>query len=150
MELKDIAAIAGKSGLYRILKPTKSGVIVEAMAGKPVKMVVSTQQRVSILQEISVYTTGEEESIPLADIFYACKEKYGEKIDIDTKDNEALFDFLGGVLNDYDKDRVYASDIKKMVNWFNLLAEKAPEVLVPKVEEESDETKDADKKEETE
>ncbi|MBX2842517.1 MAG: DUF5606 domain-containing protein [Flammeovirgaceae bacterium] len=135
MTLKDIAAIAGKPGLYKILKPTRNGMIVEAMVGKPNKFVVGTNHRVSVLKEISIYTTGEEESVPLFDVFSTIKEKHGDQLEIDSKSSESLFGFMEEILPDYDKERVYNSDIKKLISWFNLLCKEAPEVFEKQEEE---------------
>ena len=69
MEWKDIAVVSGKPGMYRVFKPTRSGMILEALAKKKTKLVINSSYRVSILQEISLYTTGEEESVAIAEIF---------------------------------------------------------------------------------
>lgn len=144
MTLKDIVAIAGKPGLYKILKLTRNGMIVEAMEGKPVKFVVNASHRISVLKEISIYTHTQEESIPLGEVFKAIKEKQGDqKIDINLKDQNALLNFLEAIVPEYDREKVYASDVKKLVSWFNTLTDKAPEVLVEEITtQEEAETKD--------
>ncbi|UZR95746.1 DUF5606 family protein [Chondrinema litorale] len=149
MTLKDIVAIAGKPGLYKILKLTRNGMIVEAMEGKPVKFVVNASHRISVLKEISIYTHTQEESIPLGEVFNTIKEKQGEStIDVDIKDQGALLRFLEGVVPDYDRDKVYASDVKKLVSWYNTLLEKAPEVFEEEKASEED-TEKEDKPTET-
>ncbi|MBB3700591.1 DUF5606 domain-containing protein [Flammeovirga yaeyamensis] len=137
MNLKDIAAIAGKPGLYKVLKPSRTGVIVETLEAKPKKTIVSASQRISILKEISMYVTGQaEESVPLEEVFASVKEKFGtEKLDVDTKSEESLEDFIFAVLPNWDSDRIYTSDIKKLVTWYNKLVEFYPESLEDKKED---------------
>ena len=127
MELKEIAAVAGKSGLFRVLKPTRSGMIVETLDAKQKKSVMNSTHRVSILQEISIYTNDASESVELGEVLRNIKEKHDGKVVEFKKDDDSLADFLAGVLPNYDKDRVYTSDIKKLVTWYNILIEFAPE-----------------------
>ncbi len=143
MELKDIAVIAGKPGLYRIVKPARSGVLVEPLGGgrKASKMMINTSYRVSILQEVAIYTTTVEESVPLAEVLYNTHEKYEGTIEVNTKDDEALREFMESVLPEYDLERVYPSDIKKFVNWYKLLTQHAPELLVRPEEKPEEEEK---------
>lgn len=128
--LKEVANISGKSGLYRIIKPGRSGVIVEAMDDSKKREMVSANARVSVLKDISIYQQGVNDSTPLGDIFVAMREKYGEQVDLDTKtaDNEVLYATLGEVMPDFDRERVHASDVKKLINWYNLLSLKMPEL----------------------
>ncbi|PWJ43908.1 DUF5606 family protein [Sediminitomix flava] len=141
MNLKDVAAIAGKPGIFKILKPTRNGVIVETIAEKKMKSVVNATQRISVLKEISVYVEGEaEESVPLEDVFGLMKKACeGAKADVNTSDADELADFLASILPAYDRDRVYTSDIKKLVNWYNLLVTYYPEALEAAEEEEDSE-----------
>ena len=76
MNLKDVAAIAGKSGLYKVIKPTRTGVILESIDEQKIKIIANSNTRVSILKEISMYTTGAEASKALEDIFAAVFKKY--------------------------------------------------------------------------
>lgn len=149
MNLKDVAAISGKPGLYKILKPTKTGVILETIAKDKKKTVINASQRISVLKEISIYVEGEaEESVALENVFASIKEKHGDKVDVKVSDVEALISFLESVLPNYDKARVYNSDIKKVVNWYNTLAEFYPESLV--VKEEGNAEESAESQESTE
>ena len=130
MELKDIATIAGKPGLYKILKPTKTGFIVEAINEKRNKLVVSAHQRISILKEISIYVTSAEDSVAIEDVFLKIKDKHnGENVDVKVSDTDALRNFMESILEDYDKERVYPSDIKKIVNWYNTLISYFPDLF---------------------
>lgn len=119
MDLKDILAISGKQGLYKNIGQSKNGVIVESLIdGK--RFPAFAHERISSLAEISVFTL--EEDIPLEDVFKKIFEKYEGKEAIDPKSGgEKLKAFMKEVLPDYDEDRVYVSDIKKMLAWYNLL-----------------------------
>jgi hypothetical protein len=121
MDLKDFLAIAGKPGLFKNIGSSKNGVIVESIPdGK--KITAFTHERISSLAEISVFTTGED--IPLVDVFKKIHDAYEGKTAIDPNAGpKELAAFMEKVLPDYDPDRVYNSDIKKIVRWYNLLAE---------------------------
>ncbi len=138
MKLKEVAVISGKPGLYQILKPTRNGVIIEAIGGGRSKIMADASHRISILKEISIYTTTEEGSVPLQDVFHKMYEKYALKMDIKTSDNDALKGLLNDILPEWDKDRVYTSDIKKLVMWYGILAEYAPELIDPAQKEEEE------------
>jgi hypothetical protein len=129
MDLKEIAAISGKSGLYRVLKPTRAGVILESLDEQRTRSVAGPQSRVSLLKEISIYTTDAEGSVPLEEVLRKIYAKYGDQpLPVDNKaDADALGDFVGEVLPEYDRDRVYPSDMKKLVLWYTLLVNHLPE-----------------------
>lgn len=130
MELREIASIAGKGGLYRIVKPTRSGVIVESIDGKQQRLVVSASQRVSVLKEISIYTTTTEGTEPLQQVLQAIHREFGDDPGVDSNSSpEELRAFLQHILPDFDRERVYVSDIKKLVGWYKILLEHAPETL---------------------
>jgi Domain of unknown function (DUF5606) len=134
MTLKDVVAIAGKPGLYKVLKPTRTGMIVEAFGDKASKLVINASHKVSVLKEISIYVQGSEDSIPLIQALLSINTKYPEAISIDTKDAGALTRFMEDVVPEYDREKVYTSDMKKLVNWYNLLIQHCPEVLVAEEE----------------
>ena len=130
MNLKEVAAISGKSGLYKVIKPTRTGVILESIDEQKLKIIANSNTRVSILKEISMYTTGSEASKALDDIFILVFKKHGLTIPVTSKDDGAsLGSFLEGVLHDYDKEKVYLSDIKKLVTWYTILAQNFPEMF---------------------
>lgn len=145
MEWKDIAVVSGKPGMYRVFKPTRSGMILEAIAKRKTKLVINSSYRVSIMQEISLYTTDGEGSVPISEIFYRINDKFALKLDI-SKETTALTAFMSDILPNYDPKKVYVSDMKKVVSWYRILAEFLPEMLVRKVVEE--ETKEEQSKEE--
>jgi len=143
MTLKEIASVSGKGGLYHILKPTRTGVIVESLDEQQKKMVVGSNQRVSVLQEVSIYTTDAEGSVPLGEVFQKIHQEFGEDPGVDTSDQEELKAFMKHILPEYDEERVYPSDMKKLVNWYNILLAQATEVLTP--EDEAATTEDTEK-----
>jgi hypothetical protein len=136
MNLKDIASISGKPGLFKVVKPTRTGVILETIDEQKSRVVANANNRVSLLQEISIYTTGNDASIPLEKVFSLIYEKYKKNLKVDAKaDPSVLKSFLGEIVPDYDTERVYNSDIKKLVAWYQLLASHLPEVFTAAAEE---------------
>jgi len=130
MEFSEIASISGKSGLYKILKPGKSAVVLEAMDATKTKIVAGASHRVSVLNEISIYTTTKEGTVPLADVLRKINEQFGSDLGIDGEsDPRELRAFLKSVLPEFDEQRVYVSDIKKLVKWYGILLTEAPEIL---------------------
>lgn len=120
MGLDKILAIAGKPGLYKMITQTRSGFIAESLIdGK--RLSVAIHHNVSILSEIAIYTLTEEK--PLIDVFALINEKEdGKETTISHKDSKGdLEEYFFSVLPDYDEDRVYPSDIKKIIQWYNLL-----------------------------
>ncbi|MBC7390969.1 MAG: DUF5606 domain-containing protein [Opitutaceae bacterium] len=121
MELKEVAVVSGKPGLYKIIKPAVNGVILEAMDGSKARLIVGTSTKVSVLGEISVYTESGD-NIPLIDVFRIIFAKYGKKLELDPKQSDlALRSFFTELVPEHDKQRVYNSDIKKIITWFNIL-----------------------------
>lgn len=130
MQLSEIAAISGKGGLYRIMKPGKSTVVLEALDETKAKMVAGIKHRVSVLHEISIYTTSKEGTESLQEVLKKIHEKHGATLAVDPDGDPAkLREFLKSVLPDYDEQRVYTSDIKKLVKWYSIIAKFAPEIL---------------------
>jgi len=139
MDLKDIAAVSGKGGLFKVLKPTRTGVILEALDATKAKLIANANARVSLLKEISVYTTGKESSLPLENVFKNIYEKYGKNLKVDPKSTDTdLRTFLETVVPDYDSEKVYHSDIRKIVNWYSILLEHFPGIFEQKAEQEKE------------
>jgi len=122
MDLSKILAISGKPGLFNSVAQTKTGVVVESLIdGK--RFPAFAHERISSLAEISVFTV--DDDLPLEDVFKKIFEKYDGKKTIDHKaSGDELKAFMLEILPDYDQDRVYTSDIKKIAMWYNLLVEK--------------------------
>ncbi len=120
MSLEKIIAIAGKPGLFKLITQTRAGFVAESLIDNK-RLSVNVQQNVSVLSEIAIYTLTEE--VPLKQVFLKIKEKEnGQQTSVSAKDSkDALEEFFFNVLPDYDEDRVYVSDIKKVIQWYNLL-----------------------------
>jgi hypothetical protein len=120
MSLDKILSIAGKPGLFQIVTQTRTGAVVESLVDKK-RITVGAHSNISILSEIAIYTLTEE--VPLRKVLKKVKEKEsGKQTSISHKDGkDTLEEFFFDVLPDYDEDRVYPSDIKKVVQWYNLL-----------------------------
>lgn len=120
MSLEKTIAIAGKPGLYKLVAQTRAGFVAESLIDKK-RLSVSLQQNVSVLSEIAIYTLTEE--VPLKEVFLKIKEKEnGAQTSVSAKESkDKLEEYFFNVLPDYDEDRVYLSDIKKVIQWYNLL-----------------------------
>ena len=146
MDLKEIASVSGKGGLFRIVKPTRSGVILETLDDKAARMVATASHRISVLKEISIYTTDAEGSTPLEEVFYTIHKEFGDDPGIDSSSSpEELKAFLQHILPNYDRERVYVSDIKKLVGWYKILLKYAPDALTESTEKEASSKEDAAK-----
>lgn len=119
MQLEKIISISGKPGLFTLVSQLKSGFIVEDIStGK--KASISNSSQVSLLDNIAIYTFDKE--VPLFEVMKNIAEKYDYKEAIAHKSSEAeLRNFMSEVLPNYDLERVYGSDIKKLVQWYNIL-----------------------------
>lgn len=118
--LKKILSISGKSGLYKLVSYGKNMIIVEGLAdGKRVP--AYSHDKIISLGDIAIYTYDEE--VPLSDVMQIISDKNEGKV-IDIKqyaDKKALFAFFEEILLDFDQERVYPNDIKKVITWYNLL-----------------------------
>jgi len=122
-DLKEIAAISGMPGLYRLVKPTRAGVIVEALDERATRSVASARNKVSLLHEISIYTQDYDQTVPLTEVFDRIYQKHGTSLALTNKsDDRDLTAFMGEVIPDYDRERVYMSDIKKLVQWYHIVS----------------------------
>jgi len=122
MDLSKVMAISGKSGLFKIISQSRGSIIVESLTdGK--KLPIFATHRSSVLEDISMFTYTED--IPLKKVLWSIFQKEdGGKVSIDLKaDGNTLKNYFESVLPDYDQDRVYASDIKKVLAWYNQLVE---------------------------
>ncbi|MFI1770815.1 DUF5606 family protein [Thalassobellus citreus] len=120
MSLDKILAIGGKPGLYKLVTQTRGGFVAESLIDKK-RISISVRQNVSVLSEIAIYTLTEE--VPLKQVLETIKEKEnGQPTSVKPKDGkDKLEEYFFGILPEYDEDRVYASDIKKVIQWYNLL-----------------------------
>lgn len=145
MNLEKILAVSGKPGLYALKVQTRTGFVAESLTdGK--KITVSLKSNVSLLSEISIYTQDGEK--PLTEVMQriAAKENKGQAIS-HKEDNATLAAYFKEVLSDYDEERVYPSDIKKVLNWYNTLQAKGLVTdLAPAAAEEKEEAPVAEEK----
>lgn len=143
MSLDKILSISGKPGLYQIVTQTRTGAVVESLIDKK-RITVGAHSNISILSEIAIYTLTEE--VPLREVLKSIKEKEnGEQTSISHKDSKIkLEEFFFEVLPEYDEDRVYASDIKKVIQWYNILQKND---LLDSLEAEEETSKTSDEEE---
>lgn len=135
MSLEKILSISGKPGLYKLKTQTRNGFLAESLVdGK--KISVGARDNVSLLSEIAIYTLTEE--LPLREVFKKISEKEAGGQTINHKvPRVELEEFFFEVLPDYDEDRVYPSDIKKVVQWYNLLQKNGVTDFSEQTEEET-------------
>lgn len=118
--LKKILSVSGKPGLYKLVSTSKTITLVESLIdGK--RFPIYSHEKIVSLGEIAIYTS--EDEVPLKDVFVKIKENEdGGKISDDKRSsNKELFSYFETVLPTYDREKVYASDIKKIATWYNLL-----------------------------
>jgi hypothetical protein len=120
MEYREIVAVTGLGGLYQLLATKSDGAIVRNLSDKSTKFISARLHNVTPLESIEVYTTGE--NVRLHQVFQQMKEKEGSIAIIDPKaDNNAVKNYFKSVFPTFDEERVYVSDMKKMVKWYELL-----------------------------
>jgi hypothetical protein len=119
MEFNKIIAVTGKPGLFEVISQTKTGIVVESFTDKK-RFPISSTQNVSLLENIAIFTY--EEEIPLLTVFKTIFEKEEGKETISHKESGAnLTAFFSEILPNFDQERVYTSNIKKVVQWYNAL-----------------------------
>lgn len=135
--LKGILAISGQSGLFKLVAEAKNNIIVESLdTGK--RMPAYSTNKISALEDIAIYT--DTADVPLKEVFQiiAEKENFGQAPDHKSNTSQ-LKSYFAEILPSYDRDRVYVSDIKKVMQWYNILQEKD---MLDFSEEETEEQKD--------
>jgi hypothetical protein len=121
MKLKDILAIGGKPGLYKFIAQAKNGIIVESLTDKR-RIPAYASDKVSALEDIAIFT--ETDEVKLAEVFKKIFEKEnGGKAISPKSSGEELKAYFEEILPEYDKERVYTSDMKKVLSWYNQLQE---------------------------
>ena len=118
--LKEILSVSGKPGLFKLVSQGKNMLIVESLIdGK--RIPAYSKDKVVSLSDIAIFTDAEE--VPLAEVFEKVKAKEkGEKCSVDAKaDNDVLRKYMAEILPEYDRERVYPSDIRKLISWYNIL-----------------------------
>ncbi len=139
MDLTKIISISGKPGLFNLVKQSRAGFIIESVeTGK--KTSVPSSNNVNLLANIAIYTTDTE--VSLEEVFYKIAEKENLGPTISHKESGVkLHEYFAEVLPDYDKDRVYDSDLKKLFQWYNVL-QKAGLIDLDRPEESKEEVEE--------
>lgn len=126
-DLKELAAISGQSGLFRLVRPARHGVLVESLDAKATRSLAPASNKVSLLTEIGIYTQNSDETVPLTEVFERIHQQYGTELPVTGKSGEGeLRRFMEQVLPEYDEQRVYQSDIKKLASWYRIVSEHVP------------------------
>lgn len=122
MALKGIMAISGFPGLFKMISQAKNSIIVESLTdGK--RMPAFNSYKISSLEDIAVFTA--EKEVPIKEVLLKMLKKFDSKPATDTKGNDKeLVGLFSEILPEYDKERVYLSDIRKIFSWYNLLVQK--------------------------
>jgi len=138
MTIDKIIAINGKPGLFKVISTGKKSLIVESLVdGK--RLPIMTVNNVSSMDSIAIYTATEE--VPLTTVFYSIYEKESGKSTISHKENaKKLKDYFLEILPEYDEDRVYVSNIKKVIQWYAILLKAGFDFSTLKPTDENDET----------
>lgn len=119
MEFNKIISVTGRPGLFQVISQSKNAVIAESLVEKK-RVAINATQNVSLLENIAIYTY--EEDVPLLDILTTMYEKTaGKEAPSHKESNKVLTAFFSEVLPGYDEERVYPSNIKKVIQWFNIL-----------------------------
>lgn len=137
--LKTVLSVSGKSGLFKLVSQGKNMLIVESLVTKKRTPAYASDKIVS-LGDISIYT--DDEDVSLASVLKTIYEKEGKPVDVKSfKDDKALRSYFETILPNYDQERVYTTDIKKLLTWYNILVEAGMTEFEEKQQEEKSEEK---------
>ena len=137
MEFNKIISVAGKPGLFHAISQTKTGFIVESLVDKK-RFPIPSTNNVSLLENIAIYTY--EEEVPLLTVFKTIYEKNESKETISHKESgQKLTAYFSEILPEYDEERVYTSNIKKVIQWYNLLVKSGLDFSIIETTEENSE-----------
>lgn len=142
MDLNEIISITGRPGLFKVVAQGKNSVIVESIIDKK-RIAAHASDRISAIGDISIYTS--DEDVKLIDVFEKFNDKYDGKAGPSHKEElSTLEGILGEILPNYDRERVYKSDLRKIFQWYNILTNAGIPVVEKK--EKAEEEKEAPKK----
>lgn len=132
--IKDVVSITGAPGLYRVVKADDKAIVVESMDAQKKRQLVRGNMMVSKLMDVSIYTDTESE--PLVRVLQAIQEKYGDELPISKKSsNEDLMAFLYSVLPNFDEEKVYPSNVKKLIAWYKIIQEQDVDLRLEEAED---------------
>lgn len=141
MNLNEIISITGRPGLFKVVAQGKNSVIVESIVDKK-RIAAHASDRISAIGDISIYTS--DEDVKLIDVFEKFNDKYEGKAGPSHKEElSALEGILGEILPNYDRERVYKSDVRKIFQWYNILTNAGIPIVEKK---EKEDKKEAPKK----
>jgi hypothetical protein len=139
-DLKELAAISGQPGLFRLVRPARHGVLVESLDAKATRSLAPASNKVSLLSEIGIYAQDSDDTVPLTEVFERIYQQHGTSLPVTSKSSEGeLTEFLAGVLPEYDRQRVYQSDIKKLATWYGIVSQHLPYSAATEAEPAADE-----------
>lgn len=139
INITDVVSLTGAPGLHTIVKRDDRAIIIESIDESKKRQMVKGSMMLSKLSDITMYTDDDEGEF-LHVIFKNIQEKYGKDLPVTKKSsNKELMDFLGEVLPNYDRERVYASNVKKLVSWYGIVAENDVDLTVEETEGEEGE-----------
>ena len=122
LSIKDVVSISGSPGLYRILKSNDNVIVVESMDDRKRRQLIKGNMMVSKLMDVSIYT--DDDSEPLVNVLKQIQEKFDKELPVTKKSSkDDLMGFLEDVLPNYDKERVYPSNVKKLISWYGIITE---------------------------
>ncbi|MFM2428266.1 MAG: hypothetical protein RL012_150 [Bacteroidota bacterium] len=131
IDLKDIVSISGYSGLFKSIKPTRHGVVVESLDDQKKRSIKQTQDHeMATLEDIGVYTTDKDDTLPLSTILWRLHAEFSALVHTDLYDTpDKLCTLMGRIVPNYDPKRVHTSNIRKIIHWYNILVKHAPEIF---------------------
>ncbi len=151
MEFKDVVAVSGMGGLFEMVAQRPDGILIQPLGGTKKKFASNRIHTFSPLDKIGIYTL-DGDSLPLEDVMRNIKkyEEEGNTVVSANSSSNDLKDFFSQVMEDYDDERVYVSDIKKVVKWYQILAEHdlIQEKAAAEEEEASEDKQEIDESEE--
>lgn len=142
IEFNTLASITGRPGLFVILKPTRTGVILESLDEFKTRFIIESNSKVSILKDISIYTVDSDRNLGLEKVMTLVFNTFSTDLPVTSKSTDAeLKSFFKKAMPQYDSERVYVSDIKKLISWYAIIVKNEPTIfkLKPEVESVSNE-----------
>lgn len=122
ISISEVVAITGQPGLHRLLKTNDKAIVVESLDGKGKRQLIKGNMMVSKLTDVSIYT--HDDSEPLLAVLKTIQERYQDQLPVKRDSSSAeLLNFMAEVLPSFDQERVYPSNIKKLVGWYEILVE---------------------------
>lgn len=140
IDLKDIVTITGHSGLFKSIKPTRHGLVVESLDDQKKRSVKQIQHHeIATLEDVGIYITGQAETLPLSTILWRLYAEFAALVSSELYDTpEKLRALMERIVPDYDPKKVYPSNIKKIFHWYNILVKYTPELFTDAQEPSSD------------